>query len=58
MSILRELWTSKESGVEAKTTYQYIIDLRQQTEEKCKLAREELSNVQSKNVNYRNKNVN
>ena len=55
MSILRELWTGEKHDVETKTTYQYVLDLRQRIEETCKLAQAELIKVQNRNMNYKNK---
>jgi len=54
LSILRELWTGEKRDAETKTTYQYVLDLRQRTEETCKLAQAELNKMQNKNMTYRN----
>ena len=43
LTILRELWTRDFEDEEVKTTYQYVVDLRQRLEETCKIAQEELS---------------
>ena len=53
-SILRELWTGEKHDAETKTTYQYMLDLRQRIEETCKLAQAELNKMQNKNMTYRN----
>ena len=42
LSILREIWTNEETDSETKTTYQYVIDLKERLETTCKLAHEEL----------------
>ena len=42
LSILREIWTNEETEAEIKTTYQYILDLKERLETTCKLAHEEL----------------
>ncbi|XP_071797127.1 uncharacterized protein [Asterias amurensis] len=42
MTILRELWTGEVSTTETKTTYQYIIDLRERLENTCQAAHKEL----------------
>ena len=43
MTILKELWTGNNSGNnETRTTYQYILELRNRIEETCKLAQDEL----------------
>ena len=41
MSILKELWTEDIEEPEVKTTYQYVIDLRDKIEATCQLAQEE-----------------
>ena len=40
MSILRELWTGEVTSDEKRTTYQYVMELRERTEETCRLAHE------------------
>jgi len=40
MMILRELWTKDVSDPDIKTTYQYVIDLKERLEETCKIAQE------------------
>ena len=42
LSILREIWTNEETEAETKTTYQYVLDLKERLETTCKLAHEEL----------------
>ena len=39
MSILKELWTEEQEAEEVKTTYQYVVDLRNRLEETCQFAR-------------------
>ena len=46
MSILRELWTEEEQQEEVRTTYQYVLELRERLEETCRLAHEELRRTQ------------
>ena len=46
MQILHDLWTKEETPEEVKTTYGYVIDLRNRLEETCKLAQEELKKTQ------------
>ena len=43
LTILRELWTGMAIEDEEKTTYQYILELRERLESTCKLAHEELT---------------
>ena len=42
LSILREIWTNEKTDLETKTTYQYVLDLKERLERTCKLAHEEL----------------
>ena len=42
LTILRELWTKEIDDNEIKTTYQYVVDLREKLESSCEIAREEL----------------
>ena len=42
MSILKELWTKEIQDPDVKSTYQYVIDLRERLETTCKLARDNL----------------
>ncbi|XP_062607411.1 uncharacterized protein LOC134269206 [Saccostrea cucullata] len=42
MRILRELWTKEETDSEVRSTYQYVVDLRERLESTCQLARENL----------------
>ena len=42
LSILREIWTNEETEAETKTTYQYVLDLKERLETTCKLVHEEL----------------
>ena len=52
MTILKELWTSNIEDEEVKTTYQYVVDLRQRLEDTCKLAQEELVKNSKKYKTY------
>lgn len=42
MKILRELWTKEVEDPEVRTTYQYVLDLKERLEATCKMARENL----------------
>src|SRR5260221_2854740 len=55
MSILRELWTKESVDPEIKTTYQYVLDLRERIQDTCELARQELEKVQLRNQGYYNR---
>ena len=52
MTILKELWSNETDSPEIKTTYQYIVDLRERLDETCKLAQNELSKSQVKGKKY------
>jgi hypothetical protein len=49
MSILKELWTEGTEEPELKSTYQYVIDLRDKSEATCQLAQEEVAKVLGRN---------
>jgi len=57
ISVLRDLWTKQDSETEAKTTYQYILDLRNRIEETCELAQREIAKTHLKNKRYFDKNA-
>ncbi|KAK3085949.1 hypothetical protein FSP39_011202 [Pinctada imbricata] len=42
MMILKELWTKEIQDPQVKSTYQYVIDLRERLENTCRLARDNL----------------
>ena len=46
MSILKELWSGDVDVPEVRSTYHFVIDLRDRLEQTCKLARDELGNLQ------------
>lgn len=52
LHILKEIWTKESLGEEVRTTYQYVIDLKQRMEETCKLAQEELKKSSSRYKYY------
>jgi hypothetical protein len=43
MDVLHELWIGQSTDLETKTTYRYVLDLRNRIEETCKLAQEEIA---------------
>ena len=43
LAILRELWTGEVDEPDTKTTYQYVLDLKDRLEATCQLAQENLS---------------
>lgn len=52
MVILKELWTKEMDVPEIKTTYQYVVDLRNRLEQTCELARTELAKNQVRYKKY------
>jgi transposase InsO family protein len=57
MTLLKELWTGEVEEPEVKTTYQYVLDLRERIEQTCALAQEELGKVQTRNKRYYDRRV-
>jgi len=55
MRILRELWSGEVANEEVKTTYQYIIDLRERLESTCRIARDELAKSSHRHAKYYNR---
>ena len=55
MQILHDLWTKEETPEEVKTTYEYVIDLRNRLEDTCKLAQEELKKTQVRSKTWYDK---
>ena len=55
MAILKELWTKEIDDPEVKSTYQYVIDLRERLEATCELARSNLASASKKNKVYYDK---
>ncbi|XP_064468579.1 uncharacterized protein LOC135380569 [Ornithodoros turicata] len=55
LSVLKELWTNEAIEGQIKTTYQYVMDLRNRLEETCKLAHQELQNASNRYKRYYNK---
>ena len=56
MAILKELWTGESESTEVKTSYQYVLELRERLEETMKIAQEELTKNQIRyKKNYDNK---
>ena len=52
LSILKEVWTEEDSNKEEMCTYQYVLELRDQLEQTCQLAHEELRRSQEKQKKY------
>ncbi|XP_061176104.1 uncharacterized protein LOC133185059 [Saccostrea echinata] len=55
MKILRELWTKEVADSEVRTTYQYVVDLKERLEDTCRIARENLQKSSMKYRKYYNK---
>ena len=52
MTVLKELWTKDIDDPEVRSTYQYVIDLRDRLEATCELARSNLAGASEKNRKY------
>ena len=53
--LLKRLCTGDNEEPEVKTSYQYVVDLKQRVEETCELVRNELAKVQTRNQKYYNR---
>ena len=49
VQILKELWTGETDGTEIKTSYQYVLELRERLDNTMKIAQEELLKSREKN---------
>ncbi|XP_042148654.1 uncharacterized protein LOC121837179 [Ixodes scapularis] len=54
LSVLRELWTNSEIPSETRTTYEYVLALRERLEHTCRLAHEELEKAGERYGRYYN----
>lgn len=52
MQILKELWTKEVDSPEIKTTYEYVLDLKNRLRETCELAQQNLQKAQQKHKIY------
>lgn len=48
LAILHEIWTNQELEAELKTTYAYVLELRERLEETCKMAHDNLEKAREK----------
>lgn len=55
MPILKELWMKEISDPEVKSTYQYVMDLRERLELTCEVARQHLVSASKKRAKHYNK---
>ena len=55
MHILKELWTNGQLEPEVKSSYQYVVDLRDRIEITLEIARQGLEKVQARSKHYYNK---
>ena len=46
MSVLRDIWADEDINEQTRTTYQYVLELRERLESTCKLAHGELRKAQ------------
>ena len=52
MTILRDLWTGETAGEEVRSSYQYVLDLRERMESTCEMAKEELKRASKRYRKY------
>ena len=50
MQVLRELWTKDIEDLQVRTTYQYVLDVRERLESTVSLAQQNLQNMSWKPV--------
>ena len=55
MSVIRDIWANEDTEEQTRTTYQYVLELREKLEETCKLAHDELRKAQSKQHKWFNR---
>lgn len=55
LAVLRELWTGEIHSEEEKSTFQYVLELRERLEETCQLAHEELVKARASQRKHFNK---
>ena len=46
MRMLRHLWTQEDDDADVRTTYQYVLELKERLEHTTQIAQEELRNAQ------------
>ncbi|XP_068240734.1 uncharacterized protein [Palaemon carinicauda] len=59
LSLLRELWENEDNAIEdsTRTTYEYVVDMRERLQDTCRLAQEELERARDKYQCYYDKNA-
>ena len=55
MAILKELWSGEKETSEVRSTYEFVLDLRERLEQTCKLAQEELRKATARSKGYYNR---
>ena len=53
--MLRDIWADEDINEQTKTTYQYVLELRERLESTCKLAHDELRKAQGNQHKWFNK---
>jgi len=51
-SILKQLWTSEQEDPDVKSTYQYVVDLRERLQDTCDMAHQNLLKAQVRQKKY------
>ena len=55
LAVVRQMWTDEAVDEEVRTTYQYVLDLRERLDEISEIAKENLRNAKHKQTVYFNK---
>ena len=55
MDLLANVWSTKDSAAEAKTTYQHVIDLKNMIYDTCKLAHDNVDTARQSQKLYHDK---
>lgn len=55
MTILKELWTKEIADPEVRSTYEYVVDLRERLESTCELVKQNLQKAASKQAKIYNR---
>ncbi|XP_022095014.1 uncharacterized protein LOC110981615 [Acanthaster planci] len=54
LSILQDIWSDEQVEEEVKTTYQFVVDLRERLQSTCEMAQEELAKASKRYRKYYN----
>ena len=52
LALIKTIWEEADADEEVKTTYEYVVDLRERLEQTCKLAQDELKQASARYKRY------